>query len=311
MRRLLCTAVAGLAVLVMAGAAGADQTYTDASGDSGAGTDLRSAAVSNDPAGNITMAVTVGNPLLPNHVIVVFIDSDNNPSTGAPGIGSEYELFAFPTIGGQILAWNGSTFAPANAPSFHLAAGGNVQTFAVNRADLGNTSVFAFAIVSASVDNGSLNVWDVMPESNFFVYTLVFPQCSNGKDDDGDGKVDAQDLGCSGATDDNESDDPVHVALGTARVLPLHPKAGGKAVVSAPALRTETGKAPESGSVKCAARIVGGVALRGAGAFVGGRAQCTFTIPATAKGKAVRGTMVLTFQTATATKPFSFTTARV
>ena len=62
--------------------------------------------------------------------------------------------------------------------------------------------------------------------------------------------------------------------------------------------------------MQCAARIVGGAALRGAGSFVGGRAQCTFTIPRTAKGKTVRGTMVLTYQTATATKPFSFTTSR-
>lgn len=311
MKRMLLVAVAGLAALVLAAAAGADQTYGDASGDSGAGTDLRSATVTNDASGNISIAVTVGNPLLSNHVIVVFIDSDNNAGTGASGLGAEYEMFAFPTAGGQILAWNGSTFAPATAPSFRLTAAGNVQTFTFNRSDVGNTSAFAFGIVSASVDNGQLNVWDVMPENDFFLYTLVFPQCSNGKDDDGDGKIDGQDLGCSGPTDNLESDDPVHVALGTTRVLPLHPKAGGRVVVSAPALRTETGQAPESGSVRCAARIVGGAALRGAGSFAGGRAACTFTVPRTAKGKTVRGTMVLTYQTATATKPFSFTTSRV
>ena len=123
MKRFLYLAAAGLAALAMAGAAGADQTYGDASGDSGAGTDLRSATVTNDPAGNISMAVTVGNPLLSNHVIVVFIDSDNNAGTGAPGIGAEYEMFAFPTAGGQILSWNGSTFAAATAPSFRAVRG--------------------------------------------------------------------------------------------------------------------------------------------------------------------------------------------
>ena len=54
-----------------------------------------------------------------------------------------------------------------------------------------------------------------------FFYDLTFPQCSNGKDDDGDGKVDRQDPGCSGATDDNESDDPVHVTTNT--VITLYP----------------------------------------------------------------------------------------
>jgi hypothetical protein len=141
------------------------------------------------------------------------------------------------------------------------------------------------------------------------VYDLSFPQCSNGKDDDGDGKIDSQDLGCSATTDDNEADDPVHVRLGIVRTIPLHPKAGGRAVVSAPATRVETSQAPESGSVKCSARIAGGAALRGAGAFVSGRAQCAFTIPKTAKGKTVRGAIVLTYQTASATRPFAFRTA--
>jgi hypothetical protein len=68
--------------------------------------------------------------------------------------------------------------------------------------------------------------------------------------------------------------------------------------------------APESGAVRCAARIIGGASLRGAGAFVSGRARCTFTIPKTAKGKVVRGAITITFQTATVSKPFAFTTAR-
>ncbi|HQP35334.1 MAG TPA: sugar-binding protein [Polyangiaceae bacterium] len=34
------------------------------------------------------------------------------------------------------------------------------------------------------------------------------PQCSDGKDNDGDGKIDLADKGCAGAADDDESDDP-------------------------------------------------------------------------------------------------------
>jgi hypothetical protein len=109
------------------------------------------------------MSITVGNPLLSNHVIVMFIDSDKNPGTGLPGLGADYEMFAFPTAGGRLLAWNGSTFVASSAASFKLSSAGNVQQFGINRADLGNTAGFAFGIVSASVDGSDLHVWDVMP----------------------------------------------------------------------------------------------------------------------------------------------------
>lgn len=310
MKRIATVTAVAFAALVLAAAAGAEQTYPDASGDAGAGTDLRSATVANDLAGTITISITVGNPLLDNHVIILFIDSDKNAATGAPGIGAEYEMFAFPTAGGRILQWNGSTFAVVSPASFRLNASGNVQQFIINRADLGNTAGFAFGIVSASVDGNNFNVWDVMPESDFYVYDLSFPQCSNGRDDDGDGKIDTPDLGCSSPTDDNEADDPVHVRLGAARTVPLHPKAGGRAVVSAPAVRIETNLALDSGSVRCTARIVGGAALRGAGSLVAGRAQCVFRIPATARGRIVRGVIIITYQTASASRPFSFSTAR-
>jgi hypothetical protein len=150
-----------------------------------------------------------------------------------------------------------------------------------------------------------------MPETGLFTYTLTFPQCSNGTDDDNDGKADTQDLGCSSPTDNDESDEPVNVKLGTVKVVPLHPKAGGKAVVSAPALRVETSQAPETGTIRCAAKVTGGAALRGTGSYASGRALCTFTIPKLAKGKLVRGTITFTYRTATASRPFAFRTAAV
>ncbi len=38
-------------------------------------------------------------------------------------------------------------------------------------------------------------------------------QCANGMDDDGDGRIDSDDRGCSGGTDDDESDDPSRAFL--------------------------------------------------------------------------------------------------
>jgi hypothetical protein len=39
------------------------------------------------------------------------------------------------------------------------------------------------------------------------------PACANGRDDDADGRVDSEDRGCSGGTDDDESDDPSRTFL--------------------------------------------------------------------------------------------------
>jgi hypothetical protein len=128
-------------------------------------------------------------------------------------------------------------------------------------------------------------------------------------DDDGDGKVDTADLGCSSAADENEADDPVNVKLGAAKTAPAKPRPGKTAVVSAAATRVETGQPLDGGTVKCTAKIVGGAALKGAGSMVAGRATCKFKIPVTAKNKQVRGQIAVAYQTASAKVPFVFRTA--
>jgi hypothetical protein len=147
-----------------------------------------------------------------------------------------------------------------------------------------------------------VNFWDL---AGSYTYDLVFPQCGNGKDDDGDGRVDADDLGCSSATDDNEADDPVNIQLGAAKTKPASPKAGTVATISARTTRVETGQPLESGSVACAASYPG-KKLKGSGSVVAGSAICRIKLPATAKGKTVRGTMTLKYKTASAKSSFSF-----
>ena len=81
---------------------------------------------------------------------------------------------------------------------------------------------------------------------------MTFTQCANGKDDDGDGKVDGNDLGCSSPTDNLESDDPVTLKASKALTVPAKPKAGKVVVVGAAVVRVETGAGIPSGTVKCA-----------------------------------------------------------
>ncbi len=306
---------AALAVAVSAIAAGgalADQSYTDAGGDAGPGTDVTAITVRNDQAGGITIQVGSASPVVANHAIAIFLNTDRNAATG--GQGDEYWMYSGPLVGSRFFTWVGSGFARTSPASFSAAAvGPNVTEFRLNRADIGNVTSFDFFVLSISIDEGSAGFevkgWDGAPEIGYFSYELAFPQCSNAKDDDGDGKIDSADLGCSSATDEDESDDPVNIRLGKAKTTPAVPKAGRIAVVSAATTRVETGQPLDGGTVKCTAKIVGGKALKGTGAVVAGRAQCKFKLPADAKKKTVRGQIAVTYETATAKTPFTFKTA--
>jgi hypothetical protein len=293
--------VTTISAFVLAAAAGAQQSYTDPGGDAGVGTDLTSITVSNDQAGLITMQIASANPIVGNHAIAVFIDADRNAATGDDGI--EAWMYGGPFVGTEFLACTSGGCSPVNPPGYRArAASTNVTEFQFPRSALGDTMSFDFDVISISIDPPNLNFWDV---AGTYTYDLAFPQCGNGKDDDGDGKIDSQDLGCSSATDDNEADDPVNVRLGAAKATPAAPKAGSTATISARTTRVETGQPLESGAVSCTASYPG-KKLKGSGSVVGGNAVCRVKVPATAKGKTVRGTMTVKYKTASASASFSF-----
>jgi hypothetical protein len=298
----------------MAGGAFADQSYPDATGDAQAGTDITGMTVTNDASGGIGIQVGAASPLVGNHAFMIFIDADKNQSTG--DLGDEYWLYGGPDVGIGFLAWNGSQWADSNPAGFSVgAAAANVMDFRFTQASIGNTTSFNFAVVSVSIDESggqfTFKGWDAAPDRGYHTYDVATTQCANAKDDDGDGKIDSQDLGCSATTDDDESDEPVAVTIkvGKAKVTPARPKSGGKAVVSVPVTNVGTGTEIDGGSVVCAAKVVSGKALRGIGKVVAGRAVCTFKVPVGLKGKTVRGTVGVTYKTAKGKAPFSFKVA--
>ena len=308
LRALVALSGVVLAAVVLSGSALADQTYTDPAGDAANGSDLVGAKISNDPSGLITLQIQTGAALAANHAVIVYLNTDLNPATGEDG--DDHMLIAFPGAGG-FFTWVGNDYVQSTPGSFGVTASGNTLDFRINRADVGNTSGFTWSAYSVSIEaDDSLKVWDVMPGGGSYTYALTFPQCANGRDDDGDGKTDSADLGCAGASDNNEADDPVTIRLSAAKTVPARPKAGKTAVVSAATLRVETGQSLPSGKVTCTARIVGGAALRGSGRVVGGRATCTFRVPLTAKNKLVRGQIGIVYKGKTAKTAFSFRTAR-
>lgn len=292
---------ASVAAFVLTVTAGAQQSYTDPGGDAGAGTDITGITVNNDQAGLITVQIASASPIVGNHAVALFIDADKNPATGDDGI--EAWMYGGPLVGAGFFSCSASGCAESNPPGFGArAAASNVTEFRFNRSAIGSSASFNFDAISISIDPPNVNFWDV---AGTFTYDLAFPQCSNGKDDDGDGAVDSQDLGCSGADDENEADDPVNIRLGAPKAKPASPRAGSVAVISASTTRVETGQALESGSVACAASYPG-KKLKGSGSVVAGKAVCRIKLPAGAKGKTVRGKMTLTYKTASASSAFSF-----
>ena len=256
--------------------------------------------MNNDQAGMLTIQVASASPIVGNHAVAVFIDADKNPATGDDGI--EAWMFGGPFVGAAFLSCSASGCSESNPAFGARAAASNVTEFQFNRSGIGNSASFNFEVVSISIDPPNVNFWDV---AGTYTYDLVFPQCGNAKDDDGDGRVDADDLGCSSTTDDNEADDPVNIRLGAAKAKPASPKAGSVATISAATTRVETGQPLESGSVACTASYPG-KKLKGSGSVVAGNATCRIKLPAAAKGKTVRGTMTLTYKTASAKSAFSF-----
>lgn len=279
---LLSMVVVAAFTLVMG--ASAEQSYTDPSGDAGPGTDITSMTVRNDQSGGISIQVASASPIVGNHAIAVFIDADKNPSTGDDG--DEAWMYGGPFVGSGFFSCTSGGCSETNPGSFSAGAvGSNVTEFRFNRADIGNVTGFNFVAISISIDPPYLNFWDAAPSSGSYTYDLVFPQCSNGTDDDVDGAVDTQDLGCSSATDDNEADEPVNVRLGAAKAKPVVPKAGSVATITAPTTRVETGEPLDGGSLSCTATYAPGKKLRGSGSVVTGNAVCKLKVPRSAAGK--------------------------
>lgn len=153
-------ALAGLALVGGQGARGATTgdappgrslaanaaSFTDPAGDSGAAPDITAVALSNDDAGTITFRVELPNRSEPatGFMLLIAVDADANPATGLDGV--EYLIGADGDV--AILSrWNGSDFEFSMPASLTSAYANSGVTVSINRADLGGTSGFLFAVI--------------------------------------------------------------------------------------------------------------------------------------------------------------------
>jgi hypothetical protein len=261
-------------------------TFDDSTGERPDAPDIATVVVSNNNAGLITFKINVPNrPTLTEDMGVdLFVDSDNNPSTGDPDLlGAEY---AIQLLQGRVdmFRWDGTNFSrtPTDPPQSTLIfsyAGG--VTIKISAAELGNTSRFSFGADAVSgiviTQNGDLDFtnakFDIAPDAGHGFYRYEVKT--------------------------------VPLKLVARRFTAGKPRAGAVYTVKLRAARNDTGAVLGSGKVTCKASIGGRPVKARTQRFVNKEAVCSWLIPATARGQTLRGSVGVAFEGKKLVKAFS------
>jgi hypothetical protein len=301
--RLSLVLLAAAAALAFTAVAGAAQPYAEPTGDAGAAPDLGQTTVDNDPR---EVVFRIGVPARfpePDEMYLLRIDADTNPGTGDEG--DDVRVVQMGTSA-NVMTWNGSDWVDAPSSGIHvrveISASAGEWVVTLPRTLLSNTSGFVFMIMSAKFSGDDIVGTDV---TGPWRYDVVLTQCSNGRDDDADGKVDLTDHGCQDGEDDLESDDPYTLSIVRPTVTPAVGHAGKPIVVRARVTRVETQQPVQTGSVRCTATL-GRVTKHWAGRLGAGTATCTVAVPKTARRTTIRGTIKVSSRSRTTSAPFSF-----
>jgi hypothetical protein len=198
--------------------------------------------------------------------------------------------------GARVHRWNGGAWvdAPPDGISVRFEIGSNSAAWRVQlpRTLLDGSTAFDFQLVFAKWAGDEIAAADRAPDSGSWRYELALVQCANGRDDDGDGKVDGADRGCGGANDDVEGDETVTPQLVRPSVAPARAPSGRPIVVRARARALETGEPIATGSVVCTFGN-GATRTRVTGRISAGLATCRLTAPRVSRPTTVRGTMTI------------------
>ena len=264
-QRLVSTVAVVLAVLALAGGASSLSSLSDPAGDAGGAPDVTAVSVDNDANGNVTIAITTNQAQLASDAILILsIDSDRNRTTGSPA-GVEYS-FTYRSTGSSLAVWNGSMFAPAPSTTVHTSYTSGVLRFEVDKSELGNTTGFAFSVISSQLAGNQAVATDLAPDSGTYTYVLKAPT----------------------------------IVLRKAAVKAPGIHAGKPFAISA---RAETTAATPK--VACVARI-GRRVIRVTGRYAAGTATCAGTVPRGTAGRRLAGTLTASIGGAKAASRFSF-----
>lgn len=265
--------------------AGNSQTFQDSTGENAAAPDITTIAVSNDDAGNITFQVNVPNrpTLTPDMLMLVFLDTDNNASTGDPQAGgADYALQLIPGSV-NLFPWAGTDYGSAAPASSLTYAYNGGATFHISDADLGGSKVFNFFTVvesgitlDASGNPDDTNaVFDVAPDAGHgsYKYSVLTT---------------------------------LKLSVAAFTTSPKPAKAGKPFSAGLAVNENDTNGPVKTGTVTCAATVAGRhIPAAHKGGIANGIATCVWPLPKKDKGKTIRGTITLTVRGTTVQRSFS------
>jgi hypothetical protein len=291
--RVLLLAAAAAALVIVPGAALGkashstvnSQTYADSTGEDANAPDITSIAVSNDDAGLITFKINISNrpALTPDMDIQLILDTDQNAATGDPAVpGAEYLI---DLNQGQVglFKWDGTNYTFAQSQTslvFTYDATG--ATIRVSAADLGGTKGFNFVAFAASgitVDAGGNPDFtnahaDLAPDLGHGLFNYKVIQV-------------------------------LKLSVLAFTTSPKPPKAGKNFSAGFAANESDTNGPVKAGTVACSATVSFKHITPVGKALKNGIAVCVWHLPATAKGKTIRGTVTLTVQGVKVTRSFA------
>jgi len=278
-----------VAALVLLPGASAASTFVDPIGDQVpfedlVAPDISTVDVSNTRNGVVTFRVTIVNydALPPNSRLAVLVDADRELATGDTGF--EYAISRHVDAAGAerltFERWEEEVFrmVEISAASLTSASAAGVYTLTVPRSELGNVTAFDFGLYAALFHPTMRNraAVDSAPNENIWTYEL-------------DGLP------------------PPRLAASNLVLAPRRPVAGRQFSVSSVVTRRDTGMTvlAGAGTVTCTARI-GRTRLTARAAFRARNARCVITVPRTAKGKRLNGTITVRSAGGVVTKRFAY-----
>ena len=261
------------------------QTYADSVGEDPNAPDITSVVVSNDDAGLITFKVNISNrpALTPDMTVLFFLDTDQNTATGDPQtLGADYAIEVDPGSVG-LFQWNGSDYLAAQSQtSLTYSYDATGATVHVNASDLGKSKGFNFAALAISgiVLDASGNPdftnshQDSAPDPGhgFFNYKVI---------------------------------QKLTLSVAAFTTSPKPAKAGKNFAAGMAVDESDTNGPVKTGTIACNATIALKHLTPVGKSLKSGIAACVWHLPATAKGKTIRGTLTLTVQGVKVTRSFS------
>jgi hypothetical protein len=261
------------------------QTFTDSTGEDPNGADVTSIVVSNDDPGLITFKINISNrpALTADMFMLLYLDTDQQASTGdTKAFGADY-LIELDPGSVNLFKWNGSDYTAApSQTSVTYTYDSTGATIHASAADLGGTKAFNFGLDAATgVTTDASGNADFSKVHDDFAPDL------------GHGFFSYQVL------------TKLVLSVQSFTTSPKTAKSGKTFAANLAATENDTTGPVQAGTVACSATVGTKHLSATAHRVANGIATCSWSLPRTAKGKTLHGTVSLTVKGTTVVRSFT------